>query len=124
MATTKTYIGSSVLRKEDPGLLTGEANFIDNHTVAGMVWMSVVRTPYAHGRIKDVDVASARAMPGVVAAFTGADLAGEFGGPLPFVWPITEDIKVPVHHPLTTDEVRFQGDGVAVGVAESRAMAQ
>ena len=63
-------------------------------------------------------------MPGVVGVFTAADLEGEWGGPLPFVWPITEDIKVPVHWPLTTDKARFQGDGVAVVVAETRAQAE
>src|SRR2546425_11059560 len=89
----------------------------------GMVGMSVVRTPFSHAKITRVDVSKALGMPGVVAAFSGAELAGDFGGPLPFVWPITEDIKVPVHHPLTTDKVRYQGDGVAVVVAETRAQA-
>ena len=123
MATTEMYIGASVLRKEDAGLLTGQSNFVDDQTAPGMVWMSVVRTPYAHARLSSVDVSAARAMPGVIAAFTGADLADDLGGPLPFVWPITEDIKVPVHHPLTTDKVRYHGDGVAVVVAETRAQA-
>src|SRR2546428_2401722 len=123
MATAEKYIGSAVLRKEDPDLLTGQASYVDNQTMPGMVWMYVVRTPYAHAKIDRVDVSKARSMPGVVAAFSGAELAGDFGGPLPFVWPITEDIKVPVHHPLTTDKVRDQGDGVAVVVAETRAQA-
>jgi carbon-monoxide dehydrogenase large subunit len=63
-------------------------------------------------------------MPGVVGVFTAADLEGEWGGPLPFVWPITEDIKIPTHWPLTKDKARFQGDGVAVVVAESRGQAE
>ncbi len=124
MATAEKYIGSTVLRKEDPDLLTGQASFIDNQTMPGMVWMYVARTPYAHAKINRVDVSRAIEMPGVVAAYTGADLQAEFGGPLPFVWPITEDIKVPVHHPLTTDKVRYMGDGVAVVVAETRAQAK
>jgi carbon-monoxide dehydrogenase large subunit len=56
--------------------------------------------------------------------YTAADLEAEWGGPLPFVWPITEDIKVPVHWPLTKDVARYQGDGVAVVLAETRAQAK
>ena len=59
-------------------------------------------------------------MPGVVGVYTAADL--EVGG-LPFVWPITEDIKIPVHLPLTKDKIRFHGDAVAVVVAETREQA-
>jgi aerobic carbon-monoxide dehydrogenase large subunit len=114
------FVGKEVLRKEDPELVTGQANYIDNHTLPGMLWMAVVRTPYAHATINSIDVSGALSMPGVVGAYTGADLQDEWGGPLPFVWPITEDIKVPVHWPLTSDRVRFQGDGVAVVLAESR----
>ena len=124
MATAEKYIGSTVLRKEDPDLLTGQASFVDNQTMPGMLWMYMVRTPFAHGTINRVDVSKARELPGVVAAFTGGDLSADFGGPLPFVWPITEDIKVPTHHALTTDKVRYMGDAVAVVVAETREQAK
>ncbi|HEX6332089.1 MAG TPA: molybdopterin cofactor-binding domain-containing protein [Actinomycetota bacterium] len=123
MAVTEKYVGQPVLRKEDPELLTGQARYTDNLVAPGMVWMSVVRSPYAHARIKRIDTSSAGAMPGVLGVYTAADLEGEWGGPLPFVWPITEDIKVPVHWPLTKDKARFQGDGVAVIVAETRGQA-
>ncbi len=92
-------------------------------TLPGMVWMEVVRSPYAHARVIGIDTAAAAAMPGVVAVFTAGDLEGEWGGPLPFVWPITEDIKIPVHWPLTK-LARYQGDGVAVVLAETRAQAK
>ena len=82
--------------------------------------MAMVRTPYAHATINSIDASGAPAMPGVVAAYTAADL--EVGG-LPFVWPITEDIKVPEHCPLTKDKIRFHGDAVAVVVAETREQA-
>jgi carbon-monoxide dehydrogenase large subunit len=121
--TAERFVGSPVLRKEDPELLTGQSRFIDDVTLAGQVWMAVVRSPFGHARITSIDTAAAAAMPGVVGVFTAADLESEWGGPLPFVWPITEDIKVPVHWPLTKDVARFQGDGVAVVVAESRAQA-
>ncbi|MGZ8626114.1 MAG: xanthine dehydrogenase family protein molybdopterin-binding subunit [Actinomycetota bacterium] len=124
MAATETYVGQPVLRKEDPELLAGQARFVDNLTAPGMVWMAIVRSPFAHAKLKGIDTSKAAAMPGVVGVFTAADLESEWSGPLPFVWPITEDIKVPVHWPLTGDKARYQGDGVAVVVADTRERAE
>jgi carbon-monoxide dehydrogenase large subunit len=120
VATTEMYIGQPVLRKEDPELVTGQASFIDNWTMPGMLWMALARPPYVHATIDGVDTSEASAMPGVVGVFTAGDL--ELGA-LPFVWPITEDIKVPVHYALASDKVRFNGDAVAVVVAETREQA-
>ncbi len=121
MASTETYVGTTVLRKEDPELLTGQAAFVDDHAMPGMLWMALVRPPYVHARIEGIDTSAAKAMPGVVGVYTAEDLDL---GALPFVWPITEDIKVPVHHPLTKDRIRFHGDAVAVVVAETRGQAK
>ena len=74
MATKEKFVGRSVLRKEDPELLTGRARYADDFAVPGMLWMSVVRSPFAHARIKSVDVSRALATDGVVAAFSGSDL--------------------------------------------------
>src|SRR5437016_3586916 len=120
MVATEPFVGRPVLRKEDPELITGEAQYVDNWTMPGMVWMALVRPPYVHATIDAIETAEAAAMPGVVGVFTAADL--EMGG-LPFVWPITEDIKIPVRYPLTGDKIRFAGDAVAVVVAESREQA-
>jgi carbon-monoxide dehydrogenase large subunit len=120
----RRYVGEAVRRKEDPRLLTGQGRYVDDLSLPGMVWMSVVRAPLAHARIVSVDVTPALEVPGVVAAFSGADLRSEFAGPLPCVWPVTEDIKMTEHWPLTTDKVRFMGEGVAVVLAETRAAAQ
>ena len=60
MATTETFIGQPVLRKEDPELLTGQAKFIDNMTMPGMVWMAMVRPPYVHATIDGVDTSRRR----------------------------------------------------------------
>src|SRR5438445_1099956 len=120
MVATEAFVGRPVLRKEDPELITGEAQYIDNWTMPGMAWMALVRPPYVHATIEGIDTTEAAAMPGVVGVFTAADL--ELGG-LPFVWPITEDIKIPVRYPLTGDKIRFAGDAVAVVVAESREQA-
>jgi aerobic carbon-monoxide dehydrogenase large subunit len=121
MAVTEKFIGTELLRKEDPELLTGQASFVDDMTLPGMLWMAMVRPPYVHATVVSIDAEAARAMPGVVGVYTASDL--ELGG-LPFVWPITEDIKVPDHYPLTKDKIRFNGDAVAVVVAETRAQAQ
>jgi aerobic carbon-monoxide dehydrogenase large subunit len=127
MATTETqttYIGASVERKEDARLLRGETRWVDNMTLPGMLWMAVVRSPYAHAKIKNVDLSQALAAEGVVAAFSGAELADEWAGSLPCAWPVTGDCRIPQHHPLTADKARYAGDGVAVVVAESRALAK
>ncbi|HEV8058200.1 MAG TPA: molybdopterin cofactor-binding domain-containing protein, partial [Actinomycetota bacterium] len=123
MAITEKFVGQSLPRKEDASLLTGQGSFVDNLTLPGMLYLAVVRSPFAHARIVKVDVSKAREMPGVVGAWSGEELAGEWAGPLPMVWPITEDIKISDHWPITKDKARFQGDGVAVVVAESRGIA-
>jgi carbon-monoxide dehydrogenase large subunit len=127
MATTEVktdYIGASVERKEDARLLLGETRWVDNMTVPGMLWMVVVRSPYAHAKIGKVDLSNALAADGVVTAFSGAELAEEWAGSLPCAWPVTGDCHIPQHRPLTTDKARYAGDGVAVVVAESRALAK
>jgi len=120
----KTAIGAPLGRKEDAELLTGQARFVDDLTLPGMVWMAVVRSPYAHARIRSVDVSRALAATGVVAVFSGADLAEDVPAGLPCVWPVTEDIALPTHWPLARDKARFAGDGVAVVIAETRALAK
>ena len=124
MVATEHFVGRSVLRKEDAKLLTGQANFIDNQTMAGMVWMALVRPPHVHATIDSIDTSAAASMPGVLGVFTAADLADAFPAGLPMVWPITEDIKIPTHWPLTKDKIRFSGDAVAVVVAETREQAE
>src|SRR5919106_2059222 len=120
----ETLIGQSVPRKEDAAFLRGRGTYIDNLTLPGTLYMAIGRSPYAHARITSVNLDAARAAEGVVAAFSGADLAKDWAGPLPMAWPVTEDTRNPPHYPLTPDEARYQGDGVAVVVAESRALAK
>ncbi|HTZ06465.1 MAG TPA: molybdopterin cofactor-binding domain-containing protein, partial [Gaiellaceae bacterium] len=123
------WVGQGILRKEDPELVTGQARYVDDLTLPGMVWMSVVRSPHAHARITKVDLSAALSKPGVVAAFSGEDLASEFAAGLPCAWPIPtthwpepfdSDPKLPTHWPLARDKARFAGDGVAVVIADSR----
>ena len=122
--TTGAFVGTSVKRKEDASLLRGQATFIDNLTLPATVFMAIVRSPYPRARINGVSLDAALGAEGVVAAFSGADLAEDWKGSLPCAWPVTEDIKMPPHYPLAVGEARFQGDGVAVVIAESRALAK
>ena len=120
----RKYIGAPVLRKEDAKFLTGQGSYVENLSAAGMLHVALARSPFAHAELKGVDVSAALAAPGVVAAFAAADLAEDWGGPLPCAWPVTEDIKIPEHFPLASDRVRYVGDAVAVVIAESRAAAK
>jgi carbon-monoxide dehydrogenase large subunit len=121
---TTTYMGQSVARKEDAKLVTGQSRYADDLTVPGTVHAVLVRSPHGHARIKKVDLSAALQAEGVVAAFSAADLAGEWAGGLPCAWPVTEDIKIPNHWPLAQDKARYAGDAVAVIVAETRALAK
>ena len=81
-------LGKARLRKEDERLITGQTNWTDNITLPGMLHIAFLRSPFAHARITKVDVSAALQMPGVVAAYSGADFAGEQGS-LPCAWPVT-----------------------------------
>ncbi|MCW2605823.1 MAG: carbon monoxide dehydrogenase [Frankiales bacterium] len=125
-ALSKPYAGGELgrgrRRKEDPKLLTGQTNWTDNITLPGLLHMAVLRSPMAHAKVLSVDVSPALEMPGVIAAYSGADLA-DVQGALPCAWPVTPDMVHPDHHPLAVDEVRHVGDGVAVVIARDRYLA-
>ena len=111
---TRRYIGEGVSRKEDRPLLTGRGQYLDNIRVPGGLHAVVVRCPFAHARVKLVDTGPALAVPGVVAAFSGADLSGDWAEPLPLIWPVTPEVRIPDHWPLAPVVAKFAGDGVAV----------
>lgn len=112
-------VGRSRTRKEDARLITGRTTWTDNITVPGLLHLAILRSPMAHARIDRVDVSRALERPGVIAALTGRDLAGELG-PMPCVWPVTEDIVMPDHPAVAVDEVRYAGEPVALVVARGR----
>jgi carbon-monoxide dehydrogenase large subunit len=121
------YVGGGVPRKEDPALVTGRANWVDNIKLPGMLHAAFYRSPYAHARITNIDTSAAREQPGVVAVFTGEDLAEEWapGEGMSFsAWEVTEDQLTPTHWPVARDEVNFAGEPVAVVVAADRYTAQ
>src|SRR6516162_5453307 len=114
-----TVIGTRVLRREDPALLTGEARYTDDLVIPGALYLAVLRSPYAHARITRVEVSGALSQPGVVAAYSGADLQPLWAAPMPCAWAVTTDMKNPPHYPVTPDVARYAGDAVAAVLARS-----
>ena len=121
--TTRIF-SSGIRRREDPRLITGTASYTDDITLPGMAYAAILRSPHAHARIKSIDTSAAAAMDGVVAVFTGADINAEFN-PVPCAWLIPDsDLKAVDHPPIANDVVRYQGDAVAVVVADCRYAAE
>lgn len=111
------FIGKSVQRIEDPMLLTGRVEFIDNVSLPGMLHCAILRSPYPHARIKSVDVSEAQKLPGVVAVLTGEE-ARRSTQPMPSMpdgWGT---------YCLAADKVRFVGEPVAAVAATSRYIAE
>ena len=121
-----SYIGKSVKRVEDKRFVTGKGRYTDDIKLFNMAHAVFVRSPHAHAKIKSVDISAAQSMPGVVAIFTGKDLA-EVNG-VPCGWQVNfkngDTMKEPKHPLLVHDKVLHMGDGVAVVIAESVAMAK
>ncbi|MDA1349203.1 MAG: xanthine dehydrogenase family protein molybdopterin-binding subunit, partial [Chloroflexi bacterium] len=117
--TTRVF-SSGIRRREDPRLITGRASYTDDIKLPGMVHAAILRSPYAHARIKSVDTSAASSQPGVLAVFTGQDTDGVLNG-IPCAWLVpNSDLKTPEHPAIAKDKVRYVGDAVAVVVAESR----
>jgi len=122
---TKYGVGQPVLRTEDPRLLTGHGKFNDDYIIDGAAQSYVLRSPHAHADIVSIDTAAAKSAPGVLAIFTGDDLAadglGGFPGPPAFFAELTKPDGSPLSYPpqfaLTSDRVRYVGDPVAFVVA-------
>src|SRR5690242_16428512 len=114
-------IGQSVRRKEDARFLTGSGQYTDDVTMPRQTFGYFLRSPHAHAKIRSIDTAPAKAAPGVVAVFTGADLQGVNG--LPCGWLITgtdgKPMNEPPHPVLAQGKVRHVGDPVALVIAES-----
>ena len=114
---TNTVIGTRMLRREDPALLTGEGKYTNDLNIPGALHLAVLRSPYAHAKIISIDTSAAKALPGVIAVYTGAELASEWAGPMPCAWPVTPDMKNPAHYPLAVSKVCYVGDGVVAILA-------
>ena len=112
------WVGQSRKRVEDPRLITGGGAYLEDLRIDNVADVSLVRSPYAHARIRSIDIEAARKMPGVVAVITASDLVGVGGVP------VGGNLKVPEHLPLAKGTVKFVGDPVVAVIAESMALAQ
>ncbi|NLZ40328.1 MAG: xanthine dehydrogenase family protein molybdopterin-binding subunit, partial [Comamonadaceae bacterium] len=121
-------IGQPLVRREDQRFLTGAGQYTDDITLPGQTWGVFLRSPHAHARIRSIDLARAQAAPGVVAIFTGEDIAAAKVNGLPCGWLIhSKDgapMKEPAHPILAIGKVRHVGDQVALVVAESALQAR
>lgn len=124
---TTRYFGQPIKRNEDPALLTGQALFVDDVHLPGMVHVAFLRSSYAHARLRNIDVTAARSMPGVVAVYTASDL-GDYWQPGPLLVPPPPVPNLVFNQrtqvPLARDKVRHVGEPIAVVVAESRYLAE
>ena len=115
--------GQPVKRLEDRRLVTGLGRYIDDKPADGALWLVLLRSPHAHARITSIDSEAARAMPGVEAIFTGADLVADDVGSIPtlaiFKRPDGSDMTLPQRRLLAHEVVRFTGEAVAAVVATS-----
>src|SRR5690349_20322214 len=128
-----SLMGVRVKRKEDPRLITGAGSYVGDMALPGMRHVAFVRSPYAHARIRSIDVAAAQAIPGVVAVVTGADLVSLYE-PMPMSsagesgtkdTAADDDSAGPgrSHYALSVDRVRHVGEAVAAVIATTPAAA-
>ncbi|MBX3011934.1 MAG: xanthine dehydrogenase family protein molybdopterin-binding subunit [Caldilineaceae bacterium] len=126
-AAAPQLMGVRVRRREDPALITGEGKYTGDLHLDGMVSLAVVRSPYPHARIRAIDTSTAKAMPGVLAVLTGAELNPQIADVLPVDIPVTgpgyRDGHAVPRTVLATTKVRCVGDPLAVVVAEDRYLA-
>ena len=116
-------VGAKIHRREDPRLITGHGRYTDDLTRTNVTHLAVVRSPYAHAKIKSIDVGAAKKAPGVLGVFTAQDFNGVIAGPATHpVAPVFAPEKKtnPPRYPIAKEEVCFQGEPVAVVVAEHR----
>jgi aerobic carbon-monoxide dehydrogenase large subunit len=122
MTPTK-MVGQAIKRREDPQLITGRGNFLDDIKLHGMLHAAILRSPYAHATIKSIDASKAKALPGVVAVFTGEDMMDI--NPLPCAWAaggVKNNLNTP--RALSVGRALYAGDGIAMVVAEDRFIAR
>ncbi len=111
-------VGAKIHRREDPRLITGHGRYTDDLPHQGVVHLAVVRSPHAHARIRSIGVEAAKKAPGVLAVYTASDFKD-------IVAPVFAPIKLtnPPRYPIAAKEVCYQGEPVAVVIAEQRGQA-
>lgn len=116
-AEKQKMIGQRLKRREDPRFITGQGRYVEDIVLPGMLYAAILRSPFAHARIRSIDTSAAASRPGVVAIFTGHDIDLPA---LPYAWQaagVANNINTPTV--LAKDEVHWIGDPIAVAVAET-----
>jgi carbon-monoxide dehydrogenase large subunit len=125
---TEKWVGKRMTRTEDPRLLTGQALFVDDVQIPGMLYAAYLRSDYAHARVISIDTSAAKEREGVVAVYTAEDMGDDWRPSPPNVSPppgmegVTFNSRTPV--PLVKDKVRHAGEALAIVIAESRYIAE
>src|SRR3984893_17023141 len=117
-----SLIGKSERRKEDPVLLSGRGTYSDDIKYPQQLYLSIVRSPYAHARIDKVDLSKAKQGEGIVLALDGQQIAGKID-PLPIMFSF-HGTKLPKYPCLAVDKVRFVGEPVALVVGSARSLVE
>jgi carbon-monoxide dehydrogenase large subunit len=115
-------VGARIKRREDPNLIRGLGQYVDDVKLPHMLHVAILRSPHAHAKIERINTDAARRQPGVMAVFTGAELGDQIG-----TLPTTADnptLRIPKHYVLAADKVCYVGEGVAVVAAEDRYQAR
>jgi len=120
---TPGLVGARLRRIEDPRLLAGRGTYMDDLALPRMLEAAVLRSPYAHARIRSIDTAAARGLPGVFDVLTGADLEG-LVDPQPVIYQLLPDQRATNALAMATDRVRWAGQAVAAVVATDRYVAE
>ncbi|MFL5700146.1 MAG: xanthine dehydrogenase family protein molybdopterin-binding subunit [Ktedonobacteraceae bacterium] len=111
-------VGRPIKRREDPRLITGQATYVDDIKLPGMLHMAVLRSQYGHARLKSINTDAARQHPDVVAVYTAQDLKGQVGN-VYTSYPLGHIARgMGVRSALAQDKVRFYGEPIAVVIAE------
>ena len=128
IALQKFGVGQPVRRKEDDTLVRGKGKYTDDFNLPGQAYAWIVRSSHAHGIIRGIDTSAAKAMPGVLGVWTGADLAAANYGPYTCGLPLKSRDGTPLlqtnRTALMSDKVRYVGDPVAFVVAATLAQAR
>ena len=112
--------GSSIRRREDPELITGRAKYTDDLQLSGMVYCTILRSPFANAKIKSIDGSEAEALDGVLGVYTAKDIEDSgTPGAIPVGW-LLPGLKIPDHPMLAKDTARHVGDGVAIVIAKDQ----
>ena len=117
--SAEDWVGSAVPRLEDAALLSGNARFIDDLSpLPGIRHVALLRSPYPHARIREIDTRDALALPGVIGIITGSDIAE-------MTDPLVSAVRAPVaYYPIAVEKVRYAGEPVALVAAEDRYIAE